>query len=1086
MLVEPVTRIITPSGPSGPSVGGTPPTSYLPGTDGVTPPISESVPYTHPTNPLPCYVYEPQPVPSLHASSPPLTVSSGAPITSHYSLRLAPPVAAPLSAPLMTAAPSLPTAVPVTTMDGGLGGMAPFNYMDALMTPPMTSPTLPSALPAATPWPFTGQFQFTVEPRSPRSPILQERQSLANYGARSPSPKAGKLQDMAADVEKLSQGHALLRSEFEALKEVARSQSASVEHLKMELDRPDRPVDPPGRTFGDRSGKSPPRKAKVARMEDAKSEAKESPADRLQRADKGWDESAARYWRSIGLGYAVPKEAKEGHFVDKKCPFTGNVSIRGAILKGMCISTKMKRTIIIRRNYLHYIKKFNRFEKRRWRLTQTETERGIAPFFARNFATPSLRAVPDSMWKLSAAAMITSTCGFVPGQVVTTQGGRPRVTGTRGVDVEMGSTFVQGSTMAAVSMVAAGLLLRAKRSKMGCRSETLHGIKFPYALQKDAYADLEFLNDVGYLPDGTPMNRAGNAINHPETIGPDPHTPGSPLPRANFTNSVGYLPDGTPMNAAGNALNHPENMSPDLHTPGSPLPKSFLYANVGYLVDGTDMALAGNLSVQGGAAPAPSMPAMHIDVSDGATVTEQDVLAAQKGWADAIVGISKTYLSGGDYVGHAGQAAGELYGYGHTNVLFKPTKAKDVPFRPDANGAMSYFVGADAVTGGIPEDHGFAINGGKGWSKVVFDNTRLTVTGVEYTFGYKKNADGKVRIFLHHSSLPYGYGSAPAAAAPSVSAAASPAASFTPAPAGGDVLHGIKFPYAIQKDAHVDLAFLNDVGYLPDGTPMNRAGNAINHPETIGPDPHTPGSPLPRALFCNSVGYLPDGTPMNAAGNAMNHPETMQPDLHTPGSPLPKSVYYADVGYLVDGTDMAQAGNLSVQSVAVQAAQAVAAAVANAPPVPPATTPVQSNAPVAAAFVGTSAQTAPLRHSIGFAYSVQKDAYVDLTYGNDVGYLPDGTPMNRAGNAINHPETIGPDPHAPGSPLPRALFVNDVGYLPDGTPMNRAGNAINHPETIGPDPHSPGSALPPSAYAADVGYLVDGTPLDAAGNNAVH
>ena len=31
------------------------------------------------------------------------------------------------------------------------------------------------------------------------------------------------------------------------------------------------------------------------------------------------------------------------------------------------------------------------------------------------------------------------------------------------------------------------------------------------------------------------------------------------------------------------------------------------------------------------------------------------------------------------------------------------------------------------------------------------------------------------------------------------------------------------------------------VGYLPDGTPMNRAGNCINHPETIGPDPHAPG-----------------------------------------------------------------------------------------------------------------------------------------------------------------------------------------------------------------------------------------------------
>mmetsp|Transcript_7879 Transcript_7879/g.18111 ORF Transcript_7879/g.18111 Transcript_7879/m.18111 type:complete len:158 (-) Transcript_7879:119-592(-) len=73
---------------------------------------------------------------------------------------------------------------------------------------------------------------------------------------------------------------------------------------------------------------------------------------------------AARYWRNVGLSFTTPKEAKEGNFVDKKCPFTGNVSIRGKILKGMVISNKMKRTIIIRRNYLHYIKKFNRFEKR--------------------------------------------------------------------------------------------------------------------------------------------------------------------------------------------------------------------------------------------------------------------------------------------------------------------------------------------------------------------------------------------------------------------------------------------------------------------------------------------------------------------------------------------------------------------------------------------------------------------------------------------------------------------------------------------------------------------------------------------------
>ena len=45
--------------------------------------------------------------------------------------------------------------------------------------------------------------------------------------------------------------------------------------------------------------------------------------------------------------------------IDKKCPFTGEVSIRGRILTGRVISTKMTRTIIIRRDYLHYIPKYS-------------------------------------------------------------------------------------------------------------------------------------------------------------------------------------------------------------------------------------------------------------------------------------------------------------------------------------------------------------------------------------------------------------------------------------------------------------------------------------------------------------------------------------------------------------------------------------------------------------------------------------------------------------------------------------------------------------------------------------------------------
>ena len=157
-------------------------------------------------------------------------------------------------------------------------------------------------------------------------------------------------------------------------------------------------------------------------------------------------------------------------------------------------------------------------------------------------------------------------------------------------------------------------------------------------------------------------------------------------------------------------------------------------------------------------------------------ISEEEVQAAQAAWASAIKNISKVYLARGDYVAAAAEAAGELYGYGHSQVLFKPTKAAEAQFRPSASDALSYFVGHQAVEGGHSEDSGFAINGGKGWSDVVFENHQTKLTGpiaismgnyhftcaetgnqtkVEYTFGYKKNMDGKLRIFLHHSSVPY-------------------------------------------------------------------------------------------------------------------------------------------------------------------------------------------------------------------------------------------------------------------------------------------------------------------------------------------
>jgi len=50
-----------------------------------------------------------------------------------------------------------------------------------------------------------------------------------------------------------------------------------------------------------------------------------------KKSNKG--SKAVRWWRNVGLGFRVPKTAIEGKYVDDKCPFTGNVSIRGRILK---------------------------------------------------------------------------------------------------------------------------------------------------------------------------------------------------------------------------------------------------------------------------------------------------------------------------------------------------------------------------------------------------------------------------------------------------------------------------------------------------------------------------------------------------------------------------------------------------------------------------------------------------------------------------------------------------------------------------------------------------------------------------------
>ncbi|MGR3637223.1 MAG: phosphoribosyl-AMP cyclohydrolase [Shimia sp.] len=154
------------------------------------------------------------------------------------------------------------------------------------------------------------------------------------------------------------------------------------------------------------------------------------------------------------------------------------------------------------------------------------------------------------------------------------------------------------------------------------------------------------------------------------------------------------------------------------------------------------------------------------------TITETELSQARQNWGEGLVAIAKAYEAGG--IEQARNVAGEVldaaYGYDLGPVLFKPTLASgEQTFRPIRKGALSYFVGHDAE---YPLDAGFAL---QGWRSVEMQTAAFFIEGdvamwqgsgimtdkdgkvtvANKSFGYKKDAEGVLRIVLHHSSLPY-------------------------------------------------------------------------------------------------------------------------------------------------------------------------------------------------------------------------------------------------------------------------------------------------------------------------------------------
>ena len=68
---------------------------------------------------------------------------------------------------------------------------------------------------------------------------------------------------------------------------------------------------------------------------------------------------------AAGLDVPVPENGCE----DERCPFHGNLKVRGRLLSGRAVSTAGRGFVVVEMEYLHMVRKFNRGERRRSRVT---------------------------------------------------------------------------------------------------------------------------------------------------------------------------------------------------------------------------------------------------------------------------------------------------------------------------------------------------------------------------------------------------------------------------------------------------------------------------------------------------------------------------------------------------------------------------------------------------------------------------------------------------------------------------------------------------------------------------------------------
>ena len=148
-------------------------------------------------------------------------------------------------------------------------------------------------------------------------------------------------------------------------------------------------------------------------------------------------------------------------------------------------------------------------------------------------------------------------------------------------------------------------------------------------------------------------------------------------------------------------------------------------------------------------------------------MTKEDIIKAQKEWSEGIIKMGEISDNRESLELFVSDFLDRLYNF-DDQVLFKPTKARDIQFRNDKKSAISYFIAGNDRE--CDEDTGFALSS---WSKITFENKDIILgkeyaiamgnytfennnlkVKVEFSFGYIK-VNGLVKINLHHSSIPF-------------------------------------------------------------------------------------------------------------------------------------------------------------------------------------------------------------------------------------------------------------------------------------------------------------------------------------------